>query len=478
MKIHSLLILFTLLISCSEKNKQPEFKTEAYATIEINQKNHSNDSIEVAINHISIIPDNSKRENQILSEDTEYIYIETDRASNADLAINNFNHRIWLSPNDTTIINLSESGEIESFEGKLKRENDYFMAKKKEIGFLTIIEPFNQDLKSFKSHNQLKHTIDSLSNIESDFLRNHKDDLPTEFKNFEENEIIYNSAVLKVEFPLFNRVRNIIKEPLPDNYYNFIENFDLNNFNAIPTSSYFGFLTNYFWKDSNQETLKNLGGKERTIYLKNHLFKDANEFLDPEIKEYFLAHHFTDLIKLFKKDELDSILDKWEIKTNKDLIQKTINQKLTSNEGYEEGSKTEDFEMLNEKGETVRISDYKDKIVYLNFWGTWCKPCIANIPDLNKFIESYQGNKEVVFINLAIKSKEENWKESIQKFDLKGLNLFIPKGENHDRIRAKFGVGGLPHYAIIGKENILKVNYANKAPKVKTKLDALLKVNN
>ena len=145
---------------------------------------------------------------------------------------------------------------------------------------------------------------------------------------------------------------------------------------------------------------------------------------------------------------------------------------------YEEGSKIEDFEMLNKKGKTVRISDFQDKIVYLNFWGTWCKPCIANIPDLNKFIESYQENEDVIFLNVAIRSNEEKWKESIKKFDLKGVNLFIPEGENHDRIRSKFGASGLPHYAIIGKENILKVNYANKAPKVKTELDSLLKANN
>jgi thiol-disulfide isomerase/thioredoxin len=478
MKFYSLLILFSLLISCSEKNKKPEFETKAYATLQINHKALLDDSIEVSITHNSIMPDDSKRENRLLSENTEYIYIETDRASNADLTINNINYSLWLSPNDTTIINLSESGEIESFSGKLKRENDYFMAKKKELGFTDLLEPTNQFLRKHNKYSQFLNSTDSLSKLEHNFLSNYQLKLTEDFKKFEKNKIIYSASFFKVYLPSYNKAMKIIEEPLPDNYFNFTKNIELSNLNAIYTRRYFDFLSYYFWKDVNQEKLITLGGKDRVLYLKNHLFKDANEFLDPEIKDYFLAHHLTTLIKYSEKEELDSISNKWDVKINKDLIQNIINQKLTSNEVYEEGSKIEDFEMLNKKGKTVRISDFQDKIVYLNFWGTWCKPCIANIPDLNKFIESYQENEDVIFLNVAIRSNEEKWKESIKKFDLKGVNLFIPEGENHDRIRSKFGASGLPHYAIIGKENILKVNYANKAPKVKTELDSLLKANN
>lgn len=478
MKNFLLLFLSFIIISCSEKDTKPKFKTEAYATLEINHKTHLDDSIEVGITHSSIIPDDSKRVKQLVSTNSEFIHIEIDRASNADLTINNINYSIWLSPNDTIIINISESGEIEPFSGKFKEENEYFLAKKKELGFTGLIEPMNQFLRKHNKYTQFLNSTDSLSKLQHNFLSNYQGKLTEDFREFEKNKIIYSASFFKVYLPSYNQAMNIIEEPLPDNYFNFIQNVELSNLNAIYTRRYFDFLSYYFWRDVEQEQLKSLGGKEKILYLKNHLFKDANEFLDPDIKDYFLAHHLTTLIKSSEKEELDSISNKWNIKINKALIEKIINQKLTSNEVYEEGSKIENFEMLNEKGETVHISDYKDKIVYLNFWGTWCKPCIANIPDLNKFIESYHENKDVVFINLAIRSKEENWKESIQKFDLKGLNLFIPKGENHDRVRRKFGASGVPHYAILGKENILKVNYANKAPKVKTELDALLKANN
>lgn len=478
MRIFFLLFLSLIIISCSEKNTKPKFETEAYATLEINLYGHLDDSIEVTITHNSIMPDESKRVKQLLSTNSEFIHIEIDRASNADLTLKNKNYRIWLSPNDTTTINLSKSSEIESFSGKFEKENEYFLAKKKELGFISIVEPFNQILMKQRTYNDIKHIADSLSTIEMNHIQKYEKNIPEKFKDYEENQISYTSAVLQAQFPLYNQAMNIIEDPLPENFYDFVEELKLNNINAIPTISYYGFLTNYFWKDVDQDIMKTLSGKERSIYLKNHLYFDANEFLEPAIRDYFLTYHLTDMIKLFDKDELDSISSKWDIKINKDLIQEIINQKLTSTDVYKEGSKVEDFEMLNEKGETVRISDFKNKIVYLNFWGTWCKPCIANIPDLNKFIKSYQESEDVIFLNVAIRSNEGDWKKSIQKFDLKGLNLFIPKGEIHDKVRSKFGATGVPHYAILGKENILKVNYANKAPKVKTELETLLKVNN
>jgi thiol-disulfide isomerase/thioredoxin len=43
------------------------------------------------------------------------------------------------------------------------------------------------------------------------------------------------------------------------------------------------------------------------------------------------------------------------------------------------------------RGRTVRLSDYKGKVVLLNFWATWCPPCRAEVPDLVKWQQEYRG---------------------------------------------------------------------------------------
>ena len=50
------------------------------------------------------------------------------------------------------------------------------------------------------------------------------------------------------------------------------------------------------------------------------------------------------------------------------------------------------------KGNTLSLGDLKGKIIFLNFWATWCPPCLAEMPSINKFYEQYKNDEEVVFL--------------------------------------------------------------------------------
>jgi thiol-disulfide isomerase/thioredoxin len=52
----------------------------------------------------------------------------------------------------------------------------------------------------------------------------------------------------------------------------------------------------------------------------------------------------------------------------------------------------------NAKGEIVSLADLKGKIIFLNFWATWCPPCLAEMPSVNKLFEQYKNDPEVVFL--------------------------------------------------------------------------------
>lgn len=60
-----------------------------------------------------------------------------------------------------------------------------------------------------------------------------------------------------------------------------------------------------------------------------------------------------------------------------------------------------DFSLLNIDNKIVTLADFKDKIVILNFWATWCPPCQKEIPDFVSFYEKYQ-DKGVVIVGVAI----------------------------------------------------------------------------
>ena len=70
-----------------------------------------------------------------------------------------------------------------------------------------------------------------------------------------------------------------------------------------------------------------------------------------------------------------------------------------------------DFELEDLNGNKVSLSDYKGKKVYLNFWATWCPPCKAEMPDMEKL---YQETKDTGLIMLAVNVGED--KKTVQDF--------------------------------------------------------------
>ncbi len=66
-----------------------------------------------------------------------------------------------------------------------------------------------------------------------------------------------------------------------------------------------------------------------------------------------------------------------------------------------------DFELTDLAGKTISLSAYKGKVLFLNFWATWCPPCREEIPD---FVEAYKENKdkglEILGVSLDTKSKD------------------------------------------------------------------------
>lgn len=50
------------------------------------------------------------------------------------------------------------------------------------------------------------------------------------------------------------------------------------------------------------------------------------------------------------------------------------------------------------KGKTLSLADLEGKVIFLNFWATWCPPCLAEMPSVNKLYEKYKNDSEVVFI--------------------------------------------------------------------------------
>lgn len=56
------------------------------------------------------------------------------------------------------------------------------------------------------------------------------------------------------------------------------------------------------------------------------------------------------------------------------------------------------WQVIDSEGFIHSLDEFKDKVIFINFWATWCGPCIGEMPELQKFYDKFKDNEEVVFM--------------------------------------------------------------------------------
>lgn len=119
------------------------------------------------------------------------------------------------------------------------------------------------------------------------------------------------------------------------------------------------------------------------------------------------------------------------------------------------------FSFKTMDGKTISLSDLKGKVVVLDFWATWCGPCKASFPVLQKVYEKYKDNKNVVI--LAVNSRETTKgaerEKLVKQFIKDNKYTFAVVFDNDDKEKAyiaQFGVEGIPTKIILDKEGTIQ----------------------
>lgn len=109
-----------------------------------------------------------------------------------------------------------------------------------------------------------------------------------------------------------------------------------------------------------------------------------------------------------------------------------------------------DFTLKDLDGKDVSLSQFKGKWVVLDFWGTWCKWCIAGIPEMKKAYEAYHPlGLEIIGIDCG--EPEAAWKEGVERFQLPWVNVYNPDSRGSGLLEA-YGIQGFPTKVIINPQ--------------------------
>lgn len=146
----------------------------------------------------------------------------------------------------------------------------------------------------------------------------------------------------------------------------------------------------------------------------------------------------------------------------------TTNNETVNNSVSDEGSKTQekqlsqaiDFTLQDQYGNTHKLSDYKGKVVFINFWATWCPPCKQELPHIEEIYKEYGENKNDVVIlgvtapmsNENRNARDEKNQDEIKSFLTENKLTFPVVFDTTGEIFDKYNINSYPTTIMINKD--------------------------
>ncbi|MGT2911924.1 TlpA family protein disulfide reductase [Streptococcus cameli] len=117
------------------------------------------------------------------------------------------------------------------------------------------------------------------------------------------------------------------------------------------------------------------------------------------------------------------------------------------------------FTLYDKAGQEVKLSDFEGKKVYINIWGTWCPPCMAEIPELEKVYQSVKDQEDLIFLSVTLPNdkdfknttRDKNRKEILEIAQEEGITypvLFDKK----DDMALHYGLQAFPTHIFIDSQ--------------------------
>jgi peroxiredoxin len=377
----------------------------------------------------------------------------------------------FVQPEDTLDIylDLSSSGKFKDniiFNGKTESISYYLTNGKDNTPPITYANESSDDYN---------HRVDTLTErrLKALYAFNNQEHLPDWFVKMEETDIQYSGAYDKIyHLCQLYSFYSIIK-PIPQGFINEL-GVKIDNPEAKYSLSYYGLLGSLSIKKNNTIRQQSLTPAINVNLCKESI-KTANRYLHSEIREFYIAQSIGVLMSgedyknaIITNDSLylqniDSLVNYAKTNIHDTVLLGVLSayqkkQFITAkvSESLKPGTLAPDFKLADLTGETVSLKNFKGQLICINFWATWCSPCIKSISEKNRLFYTYK-DKGVVFINVCLDSNYEKWTSLIKENNFKGVHL-ICKGNWINLLYRSYHISLIPHYVLVDKTGNIIMN--------------------
>lgn len=119
------------------------------------------------------------------------------------------------------------------------------------------------------------------------------------------------------------------------------------------------------------------------------------------------------------------------------------------------GAQAYDFEYVDPDGENVKLSDFRGKLVLVDFWASWCGPCRQEMKSLLPIYNELKGD-DLEFISVSLDKREKDWRKMLEEEKLPWVMLWNKEGftigNEPNTIQKAYGFYGIPFIVLIDKD--------------------------
>lgn len=369
-----------------------------------------------------------------------------------ELRYGNKSAEIWIEPGDNLQI-VFDAANIDnsiSFGGVGKENNKYL--KDLNVHFAAQQQEVRTKMK-YATPNAFQEYVKAEEQKRRKYFDNYvkQNNLSPSFYEVAQAEIDYwkenNLLSYPFEHPLYHNKLAPMK--VADNYYDFIDKLNFEKQKGLPAKNYVYFLQQYVDYLTRKPENK---GKPQIQVIKENLEGEAyyysmTRLLTSECRRGRLATAGVEIKKFIEESPYQNY---------NNILRFAYNEAV----GLNIGTKAPDFEFTDIDGNVVHLSDYKGKVVYIDFWATWCAPCRRYISYSQVLSKEMEG-KDVVFLYISLDDNNTEWEGYVKTKSLDGVHIRAKGGYGyHSKIAELYKVKALPSYFLVGKDGRIAYNPA------------------